>query len=252
MIGVGIKPTNTSGVNLFQSSVPFVTAFNSVSNIVFAYAGHIAFFSFISEFRKPEDFPKALFTLQATDTSMYLIVAVVVYYYTGSEVDSPALGSADALVKKVAWGLAIPTIIVAGVVYGHVASKYIYVRLFRGTEHLSSRSWFATLVWCGIVFVLWFVAWIIAESIPVFNDLLALISALFGSWFTFGLPGVFWLYMNKGNWWNGGKQIFLTVCAFLLFLLGLVICVVGLYTSGSAIKADQGQGGSWSCEWSGQ
>lgn len=252
MIGVGIKPTNTAAIELTQPTVPFVKAFNSVSNIVFAYAGHIAFFSFISEFRKPQDFPKALYTLQAIDTSMYLVVAVVVYYFTGANVDSPALGSADPIVRKVAWALAIPTIIVAGVVYGHVASKYIYVRLFRGTEHLSSRSWFATLVWAGIVFILWFIAWVIAESIPVFNDLLALISALFASWFTYGLPGIFWLFMNKGQWWSTPTKKLLTVCNFGLVILGLIICVVGLYTSGSAIKADSGQGAVWSCEWNGQ
>ena len=72
-------------------------------------------------------------------------------------------------------------IIIAGVIYGHVASKYIFVRIFRGTHHLNPKSWLATGSWIGIVVVLWTIAWIIAESIPVFNDLLGLISALFAS-----------------------------------------------------------------------
>ena len=74
-----------------------------------------------------------------------------------------------------------PQIIIAGVIYGHVASKYIFVRLFRGTRHLNSKGAIATGSWIGIVLTCWLIAWIIAESIPVFNDLLSLISALFAS-----------------------------------------------------------------------
>jgi hypothetical protein len=73
-------------------------------------------------------------------------------------------------------------ILLAGVIYGHVAAKYVYVRIFRGTEHMSKRTWLAIGSWAGITFTFWLIAWIIAESIPNFNNLLSLISALFASW----------------------------------------------------------------------
>src|SRR4051812_46233667 len=76
----------------------------------FSTAGHVAFVSFISEFRNPKDFPKALFLLQICDVSMYVVVAVVVYRYAGNKVSSPALGSAGNVVSKVAYGIAIPTV----------------------------------------------------------------------------------------------------------------------------------------------
>ena len=91
-------------------STSLAPAFLSVTNIIFAYAGHVAFFSFISEFRDPTEFPKALYLLQATDISMYVIVAIVVYRYTGEDVASPALGSASNVVMKVAYGIALPTV----------------------------------------------------------------------------------------------------------------------------------------------
>ena len=128
--------------------------------------------------------------LQITDTSLYVVAAVVIYYYAGSGVTSPALGSAAPdVVKKVGWGIAIPTIIIAGIVNAHVASKYVYVRLFRGTPHLTERKLLSrgTIVWILLTITGWVLAWIIAESIPVFNDLLSLITALFASWFTYGL-----------------------------------------------------------------
>jgi amino acid permease len=146
----------------------------------FSTAGHVAFFSFISEFKNPKDFPKALFLLQICDVTMYIVVGVVVYRYAGNKVSSPALSSAGKVVSKVAYGIAIPTvrplslplsgrlltlfkIIVAGVIYGHIASKYVYVRIFRGTKHMGKRTLLATGSWALITLTLWIIAWIIAE-----------------------------------------------------------------------------------------
>jgi len=197
--------------------------------------------------QEPKDFPKALVALQITDTTMYFIVAMVCYAYGGDEVLSPALGSAGGKVGKIAWGLAIPTIVVAGVIYGHIASKLIYVRIFRGTRHMSKRTWLATGTWLGITGTLWVIAWIIAESIPNFNNLLALISSLFASWFTYGLSGIFWLFLNWGGYTRNWKKMGLTAVNLGLMLMGAVICGIGLYASGSSIHSGSG-GSSWTCE----
>ncbi|KAK4948101.1 hypothetical protein LTR10_013155 [Elasticomyces elasticus] len=246
MAGIGARDPSHGHFKAAQTA-PFTTAFLSVTNIVFAYAGHVAFFSFISEMKNPNDFPKALMLLQVTDTSMYLLVAMVVYAYGGNEVDSPALGSAGTVVGKVAWGLAIPTIIVAGVIYGHVASKYVYVRLFRGTRHMSQKSLLSIGTWLGITLAMWVVAWIIAESIPNFNNLLGLISSLFASWFTYGISGVFWLFLNWGQYTRNWRKMVLTAANIGLFCMGLAICGIGLYASGRAIHNDA-SGSSWTCE----
>lgn len=92
---------------------------------------------------------------------------------------------------------------IAGVINGHVACKYLYVRIFRGSNRMHQRSLLATGSWVAIAVLLWTIAWIIAEAIPVFNNLLSLIVgvpgsllsrlhanqsksqvALFASWFT--------------------------------------------------------------------
>lgn len=109
MIAVGVDPRPNLHL-VATRNIEFSAAFLSVTNIIFAYAGHVAFFSFISEFRDPREFPKALFLLQATDISMYLVVAIVVYRYTGQDVTSPALGSSSNIVMKVAYGIALPTV----------------------------------------------------------------------------------------------------------------------------------------------
>lgn len=88
-------------------------------------------------------------------------------------------------------------------------------------------------------------SWIIAESIPVFSDLLSLIASLFGSIFTYGLAGVLWLFMNRGRL---SRKIFLTIVNVLIVGIGLAIMGLGLYASGTEIHADSsGSSGSWSC-----
>jgi hypothetical protein len=60
--------------------------------------------------RKPTDYAKTLYLLQATDTSMYVVAAVVIYVYGGKGVKSPALSSTSLVTAKVAYGVAIPTV----------------------------------------------------------------------------------------------------------------------------------------------
>jgi hypothetical protein len=61
------------------------------------------------------------------------------------------------------------------VINGHIAAKSIYLRMFAGTDRIHKRDWVAVGSWIGIMAVLWTISWIIAEAIPVFNDLIGLI-----------------------------------------------------------------------------
>lgn len=221
--------------------------FQNRSLILPLIAGHVAFFSFISELKNPREFPKALALLQVCDITMYIIVAIVVYRYGGNGVASPALGAAGALVKKIAFGLAIPTIIIAGVIYGHVASKYIFIRLF-GAKAMARKTKKSFLIWAAITGVLWTIAWIIAQSIPDFNDLLGVVSSLFASWFTYGTSGIFWLFINKGKWLSTPSKALLTLVNCFLIIMAAAICGIGLYASGMAIHESAGKGGAWSCK----
>ena len=88
---------------------------------------------------------------------------------------------------------------------------------------MSKRSWSSFGIWTIIVAALWVIAFIIAEAIPVFNDLLSLISALFASWFTYSLSGVFWLYLNRGQYTRSKRKVVLTAVNVGCLLLGAVI-----------------------------
>jgi hypothetical protein len=122
--------------------------------------------------------------MQILAVTFYLLISAVIYYYAGPLVASPALGSASPLVRKIAFGIALPTIVVAGVVNGSVACKYIYLRIWSGTNVVHQNSFKSIGSWVAICAASWVVAWAIAEAVPNFNLLLGLIAALFCSWFS--------------------------------------------------------------------
>ncbi|OJJ55535.1 hypothetical protein ASPSYDRAFT_157784 [Aspergillus sydowii CBS 593.65] len=245
MIAVGVDPP-FDGTPQAVVETNLYHAFLGVCNIVFSFCGHVAFFSFISELKDPREYPKSLFLLQGTDTILYIVSAVVIYCYAGPGVTSPALGSASPIIGKIAYGIALPTIIIGGVVNGHVASKYIYVRLFRKTDRMHKKDLVAVGSWLLITFCTWVLAWIIASAIPVFNNLLSLIASIFASWFTYGFTGMFWLYLNKGRFFSTPMKSFLTVLNIFMIVVAAVICGLGLYVSGKALHEDSSTD-SFSC-----
>ncbi|KAJ0379286.1 hypothetical protein COL26b_002455 [Colletotrichum chrysophilum] len=98
----------------------FSEAVSAVSTLIFAYAGTGAFFPIVSEMRDPHLYPRALALCQTVVTIIFLTVGIVVYYYCGSYVASPALGSAGVTIKKVSYGIAFPGLLVSGVLLAHV------------------------------------------------------------------------------------------------------------------------------------
>ncbi|KAI6917527.1 hypothetical protein KC332_g18393, partial [Hortaea werneckii] len=131
-----IPPTNLAQTTLAQRTL-------SLSSLILAYNGQIAYPSLLTEMHHPQrDFPKALRVLILTTTGLYVLIATLIYHFAGSEVASPALGSAPPLGRKIAYGLAIPTIVVAGVIPALVASKQTYRHVWRRRpEVMAEKSW---------------------------------------------------------------------------------------------------------------
>lgn len=89
--------------------------------MVFAYSGTSAFFSIVAEMREPKYYTRSLTISMSIVTATYLTIAIVVYYYCGSYVSSPALGSAGVLMKKVTYGISIPGLLASTTILSHVS-----------------------------------------------------------------------------------------------------------------------------------
>ncbi|EFQ30153.1 transmembrane amino acid transporter [Colletotrichum graminicola M1.001] len=230
----------------------FTQAIGAISSLVFSYAGTPAFFSIAAEMRDPRHYSRALVLCQSVVTVVYVAVGVVVYYYCGSYVSSPALGSAGPAVKKVAYGLALPGLIVSAAVMLHLASKHIFVRVLRGSKHLAANTVVHWSTWLGCTFTITLVAYLIASGIPVFNSLISLIGALLGTMISFQPMGCMWLYDN----WGKGRQAptlrWYLMVAWSCFVVasGTFLTIAGTYSAIVGIIDDYSRSGgsaAWSC-----
>lgn len=111
-------------------SPSFAEASAAISSLVFAYAGTPAFFSIVSEMRDPRHYRRSLIICQSGVTATYIAIGCVVYYFCGSSVASPALGSAGATVKKIAYGFALPGLLVTTTLVIHVSTQSLIHRCF--------------------------------------------------------------------------------------------------------------------------
>ncbi|KAF7533661.1 hypothetical protein G7054_g6862 [Neopestalotiopsis clavispora] len=231
-------------------SPSFTNAISAISSLVFAYAGTPGFFSIASEMRDPRHYTRSLMVCQTVVTITYCIVGIVMYYYCGSYVATPAPGSAGPLVKKVAYGIALPGLFVSGIITAHLPSKYIFVRLLRGSKHLTANSVIHWSVWLGCTFGICLIAYIIASAIPVFSGLVSLVGALLGTLMSFQPMGAMWLYDNWGTksrnlkWWAMvAWSIFVIVSGTFLMIAGTYGTIADIITSYTA----DGGSSAWSC-----
>jgi hypothetical protein len=75
------------------------------------------------------------------------------------------------------------------------------------------------------------IAFVIAEVIPFFEDLLSLISALFISGFTFYIPALMWFILIRKGSWTSPRNLALGALNLAVLVMGLVILAGGTYAS---------------------
>lgn len=149
------------------SGVSFAAGVVASTTIFVSSAGTSAFLPVISEMRNPREYRKALYLCMGIVTAAYLSLSLVMYRWAGQWVASPSLGSAGQTVKMVAYGVGLVGLIVSACLYLHVAAKYCFVRILRGTRHLQSNTLVHWGTWLGLTFGLSFLAFILAEAIPI-------------------------------------------------------------------------------------
>lgn len=257
IIATGIQahrsPGGLSGVDWTlwpPEDMTFSSAFLSVTNIIFAYSFAVCQFSFMAELHTPTDYVKSIWSLGLIEMVIYTLTGALIYAFVGKDVSSPALLSAGPLVSRVAFGIALPVIFISGSINSTVVGRYIMGRAFPQMKYINNKaSW---IVWIATLAVVTVIAWIIAEAIPFFSDLLGIISSLFISGFSFYFPALFWFGLIKEGPWNRGwKNIMLSVINVAVLIIGIVTLVCGTYASIQDIIDQYSSGsvrGAFSCD----
>jgi hypothetical protein len=238
IIGTGVQASNAPGglaaVNWSawpKDNLTFTEGFIAISNIIFAYSFAMCQFSFMDEMHTPKDFVKSIWTLGITEIVIYTLTGALIYAFVGQDVSSPALTSAGTTLSRVAYGVALPVIFISGSINTVVFGRLVHGRIFANSPIRYINTKMGWITWLAVIAAATVIAFIIAEVIPFFNDLLSISSALFISGFTFYFPALMWfLLIRKGGMFER-KNLLLTVVNGFIFVLGMVILVAGTYSS---------------------
>jgi amino acid permease len=212
-----------------REGITVVEAFIAVLNIIFAYSFTLCQFSFMDEMHTPKDFKKSIWLLGTVQVTLYTLTGALIYAFVGEDVKSPALLSAGKTVSRVAFGVAIPVIFISGTILVVTAGRMIHGRIYADTvtQYVNTqKGWITWLMTIAIVVV---AGWLIAEVIPIFNDLVALISSLLNSGFALYFPAMFWFRLLKKGSWRSSKNIFHAICNALIMAAGFFLLVGGTY-----------------------
>lgn len=254
-VGVQERPAAAPQTGVYHSDYKlignptFIQAMGAINSFIFAYAGTPGFFAIISEMREPKDYNKAMFTCQGVMTATYLLVGIVVYYYCGSFVASPALGSAGPLLKRVCYGLALPGLIASTCLVSHFPAKYLFLRLLKGSKHLVSNSKTHWITWLSCTFGVMVVAYIICSAVPNFGSLISLVGALLATFMSLQPLGMMWLYDNYKSRARDARWMAGVATSVFVIVIGTFIMVAGSYAAIAQIIDDykNGSSGAWSC-----
>ncbi|CAI7582203.1 unnamed protein product [Penicillium bialowiezense] len=231
----------------------FAQGIAAASNLLFAFSGTPGFFSIVSEMRDPRQYTSAMLACQAAVTAIYAVLGCVIYYYCGTYVSSPALGSAGGTIKIISYAFAIPGLFVSMTIVTHIPAKFIFVHALRGSRHLTSNTPTHWISWLGCTCGITVIAWIIASTIPAFDALVSLIGALLGPVMCMQPMGAMWLY---DNWWKNADRkknmswIIAGLWSVALIVLGTFLMVAGTYGSVMGIidaYSESGGSAAFSC-----
>lgn len=228
----------------------FAGGISAVANILFAAAGTPTYFGIISEMRDPRQYKRAMLINQAFVTTVYIVIASVVYWFCGQYVAQPALGSAGPIMKKIAYGLSIPGLFFSVFLWIHIPAKFIFVRLLRGSRHLNANTPTHWALWIGLAFAATLIAYIIASAIPILDSIISLVGALFAPTLCIIPFGIMYLHLTvRYRRWSEipFRHKIGAVWAVLVIIIGLFITGAGTYGAVITIRNQKAGGTPWSC-----
>lgn len=259
----------SSDYKLFASP-SFPQAMAAVSTIIFSFTGTPYFFTIFAEMRVKKDYFKSMYLCQSVVFSIYAITGIMVYYFCGSYVTSPALGSAGHLIKKVAYGLGLPGLVITSMIVCHVShspnqygdvlvtnlciqvpAKTIFFRCLADSKHVNSKTWQHWTVWFSCTSGVVLVAYIIASAVPGFSSLVSLIGALFGTLIVLQPYAMMWWYdeRHRDRSQRNRRWYAAAIWASFIFVAGCFCTISGTWGAlQKLIQAYQADAGSvWSC-----
>lgn len=237
IIGTGVQGTQSPGLSHIEWSAwpnpdaTFYDAFIAIANLTFAYSFAMCQFSFMDEMHTPKDYIKSVIVLSILEVVIYTVTGATIYAFVGINVKSPALLSAGRVLSRVTFGVALPVIFISGSICTTVLGRLIHLRVFRNSNIRFVNTSMGWITWVSLVTFITVLAFIIAEVIPFFNNLISISSSLFITGFAFYFPAIMWFKLLREGEWTSMKNLTTALVNICVFLIGIAVLVLGTYSS---------------------
>jgi len=202
----------------------FFTAYNSVSAMIFAYQGQSVFLEIMSEMKTAEDWPKALWFGQSIMIPCYVVTAATGYYLLGDTVPG-FLPSAlpNNGVKTFVNLLLCFHVIIAYLIHNQPLTQGIEAQMDPTKRASNVRHfWLSTSIL--------FSSYVVANLIPFFSELVAILGAAFGSPILFAYPTTFYLRGMKSRGLPVPRK-HMILCSFALYVLFPLTFILGIISA---------------------
>ncbi|CAE7357212.1 mtr [Symbiodinium microadriaticum] len=181
----------------FAEGLSFWTVFGAASNVVYSYAGHWLYFELMADMQTPEDFPRVFLINAPLQVFLYLLVACWGYHFAGDKAEGyfldnlpdgePYRWASILLFAHVAIAFLVKNVVICRALHERLAPSRVNTG-FREPGGVRAQAEFSAIV----VFI-FTIGCLIANSIPFFSDMLALIGSLLSGPISFLLPIAFWI-----------------------------------------------------------
>jgi len=181
----------------FAEGLSFWTVFGAASNVVYSYAGHWLYFELMADMQTPEDFPRVFLINAPLQVFLYLLVACWGYHFAGDKAEGyfldnlpdgePYRWASILLFAHVAIAFLVKNVVICRALHERLAPSRVNTG-FRESGGVRAQAEFSAIV----VFI-FTIGCLIANSIPFFSDMLALIGSLLSGPISFLLPIAFWI-----------------------------------------------------------
>ncbi|KAI9035954.1 uncharacterized protein KD926_002566 [Aspergillus affinis] len=240
VIATGIQSSHDTGTFSIGSApwsawpitgISFSQAIVATNNIVFAYSFAGCLPSFMEDMHTPDDYVKTLWWLGGIQIVIYTLTGSLIYAFVGQGVQSPALLSAGPVISRVVFGIALPVIFISGSINTTVVCRYIHGKVYHDSAARFINTRKGWMTWLGLISLVTVLAWVIAEAIPIFSELLSIISALFVSGLSFYIPPLMWFVRLREGAWYEKHNLQPAICNLVVFIVGMVVFGCGTYSS---------------------
>ncbi|RHY61128.1 hypothetical protein DYB30_005353 [Aphanomyces astaci] len=220
-----VQPTTTSWV----TNASFDAAVVACMDVVFAMAGHVFFVEIMSEMRDPREFSKSIVAATSFFTVVYVLMAVVGYYYVGAVVMSPITSNLSSMnMRRWCSMFILCHVVVAYVMAVMVLARAIEQRLFhRPPEQSKHASVENRVAWLGITAAVVFTSFLVCNVVPFVNDLLGFVGALSGVTTTYVFPFLLAPVILRDDMTRGHARLLqgIAVASTLVAVVGVISSV---------------------------